>query len=74
MAKDKKQQEKRIKVRVLRFIPVWPWLVPVVGKVYDAIEGNSCREFCVIDVAGKKIVLRNVQGQEPEYEVLESVG
>ena len=75
-----KHKEERIKVRVLCGIPVWSGLVPVVGKVYDAIKGNgrpgdkdhSKSEFCVIEVAGKKSVLRNGYRQEPEYEVIES--
>lgn len=73
--------QERIKIRVLRKIPVFQGLEPVVGKVYDAINGTRedrpdikgpRAEFCVIDVAGKKIVLRNAYRRKPEYEVIEN--
>ena len=66
----------KIKIRVLTQIPVLQKCQPVVGKVYDAINGyqsehsNRACEFCVIDVAGKKVVLRNKKGFEEEFEVV----
>lgn len=77
-----KHKQEHIKIRVLCGIPVRQGLEPVVGKVYDAIRGNVGKskarqdeeKFCVIEVAGKKIVLRNGYRQEPEYEVIENVG
>ena len=72
-----------IKIRVLAQIPVLQACQPVVGKVYDAINGVStdhgksthgCCQFCVIDVAGKKVVLRNKTGFEKEYEVVTECG
>ena len=81
MGKNPKHKPSRamdyIKIRVLAQIPVLQACQPVVGKVYDAINGeatnystNSCCQFCVIDVAGKKIVLRNKKGCEREFEVV----
>lgn len=65
----------RILVRVLRPIPVFEHLQPEVGKVYDAVKGFNNRkrgqesaDFCYIELAGKKIVLRRGYREEPEYE------
>lgn len=67
----------RIKVRVLTDIPVFEELQPEIGNVYDAINGERVSkargtpsEYCIIEVAGKKIVLRNKHGFENEYEVV----
>lgn len=67
----------RIKIRVLCDVPVWEECRPVIGKVYDAINGDRASksrgmsgEFCVIDVNGKKVVLRNKNGCDSEYEVV----
>lgn len=70
----------RIKIRVLCDVPVFAECRPIVGKVYDAIQGygmTTCgkkpskRRFCVILVNGKSIVLRNGapnSSQPQEYE------
>ena len=65
----------RCLVQVVNEVPVFQELQPVVGKVYVAVKGirqhTSCRQvshFCIIDVRGKPVVLRNPCNKDPEYE------
>lgn len=64
------------KIRIIRELNgVFPAYQPVVGKVYDAVfvppkkhpcKGHYHLGFCVLDIAGKKIVVR-----PGEYEMIE---
>lgn len=60
------------KIKVITDVPVFASCRPKIGKVYEADysparcqSGNGKGEFCVVDILGKKIILR-----EGEFEVL----
>ena len=66
------KQNPRVKVRVLCDIPIFQEYQPVVGQIYDAEVGSTIRscDFCLIEVGGKRIWLRNKSGFDNEYEVV----
>ena len=65
---------KPIKIRVLKDIPVYQYLQPVVGKIYDAFQPTRKLQgppFCYVEISGKKVVLRTASLHDntgPEYE------
>lgn len=69
-----------IRVRILCHVPVMDGYAPKVGAIYDAIRGEKqlfrqrgpFSEFCVVEVNGKKIVLRRGYRYDDEYEEVEA--
>ena len=56
----------KCKIRIIKEITgLYPQYQPKVGKIYDAeyieptYKKRNCHAICVIDIAGKRIVIRN---------------
>ena len=62
----------KCKIRITKEIAgIYPQYQPKIGKTYDAeyiestYKGGKCQPICVIDIAGKRIIIR-----QDEFEIV----